>query len=149
MLLILAVLPSLILLYFILFMDRHEREPLGLVVKIILLGALSTVPAAAAPAPAAAAVPVKNQLWKAIVSRSLLGLSGLFWGFVIWGIAAFPQDFEVDVHQVILGAVILSFLPILIGVLLELSYRRARKISGSAELPGRGWKMIAARERGG
>lgn len=88
--------------------------------------ALSLSRRAAAPALAAAAVPVKNQLWKAIVSRSLLGLSGLFWGFVIWGIAAFPQDFEVDVHQVILGAVILSFLPILIGVLLELSYRRGK-----------------------
>lgn len=148
MLLILAVLPSLILLYFILFMDRHEREPLGLVVKIILLGALSTVPAAA-PAPAAEAVPVKNQLWKAIVSRSLLGLNGLFWGFVIWGIAAYPGDFEVDVHQVIMGALVLSFLPILIGVLLELSYRRARKILESAEPSGQGWKMIAARERGG
>ena len=45
LLLILAITPSFILLYFILFMDRHEKEPLGLVIKIMLLGAMSVAPA--------------------------------------------------------------------------------------------------------
>jgi protease PrsW len=44
-LLILAVLPGIILLAIILFMDRNEREPLGIVLKVLLLGAASCIPA--------------------------------------------------------------------------------------------------------
>jgi protease PrsW len=44
-LLILAVLPGIILLAIILFMDRNEREPLGIVLRVLLLGAASCIPA--------------------------------------------------------------------------------------------------------
>jgi|GEM_PF-117760 len=45
-LLILALAPGFILLFFILFNDRNEREPMGLVVKVLFWGALSVAPAA-------------------------------------------------------------------------------------------------------
>ena len=43
--LILAVLPAIILLIFIYHKDRVEKEPPGLLVRLFLLGALSTIPA--------------------------------------------------------------------------------------------------------
>jgi RsiW-degrading membrane proteinase PrsW (M82 family) len=45
LLLILALLPGFILLYFILYMDRNQKEPLGLVLLTMVMGALSVVPA--------------------------------------------------------------------------------------------------------
>lgn len=41
----LALVPGFGLLYFILYMDRNEQEPLGLVIFVILMGAVSAVPA--------------------------------------------------------------------------------------------------------
>ena len=41
---LIAVLPAAILLVYIYFQDVHEKEPIGLLLKIFLLGALSTVP---------------------------------------------------------------------------------------------------------
>jgi protease PrsW len=46
MLLILALLPGALLLYLIMYMDRNEREPLPLVLKVAAWGAASFVPAA-------------------------------------------------------------------------------------------------------
>ncbi|MCP4154860.1 MAG: PrsW family intramembrane metalloprotease, partial [bacterium] len=45
-LLILALVPGVALIYYILYMDRNEKEPLGLVVLTMVFGALSVVPAA-------------------------------------------------------------------------------------------------------
>jgi RsiW-degrading membrane proteinase PrsW (M82 family) len=44
--LVLALLPCALLMRLILFMDRNEREPLGLVMKILIMGAISVIPAA-------------------------------------------------------------------------------------------------------
>jgi RsiW-degrading membrane proteinase PrsW (M82 family) len=70
----------------------------------------------------------KNQLWKVIISRTLLTLSALFWGLVLVGLLIKLEQFKYQIADVILGAVILSFLPILIGILLETSYRRKKKL---------------------
>ena len=44
--LVLALLPCALLMRLILFMDRNEREPLGLVMKILVMGAIAVIPAA-------------------------------------------------------------------------------------------------------
>lgn len=44
--LFLALLPCALLMHLILYMDRNEREPLGLVLKILVMGAISVIPAA-------------------------------------------------------------------------------------------------------
>ena len=69
----------------------------------------------------------KNQLWKIIISRTLLTVSGLFWILLIIGLIVKADEFKSKIAEAILGGIILSFLPILIGVILEISYRRKKK----------------------
>jgi len=45
LLVLLALLPVALLLYLIMYMDRNEREPMGLVLKAMMLGALGFIPA--------------------------------------------------------------------------------------------------------
>ena len=70
----------------------------------------------------------KNQLWKIIISRTLLVLSGLFWGFLIFGFLINVEQFKSRVFDLILGGILFSFLPIFTGVVLEISYRRRRAL---------------------
>lgn len=42
---LLALMPAALLMYLVLYMDRNEREPMGLVLKTMLLGALGFIPA--------------------------------------------------------------------------------------------------------
>jgi hypothetical protein len=69
----------------------------------------------------------KNQVWKIIISRTLFVLSGLFWA-LIFAIIASPEGLEMTIGELILGGIIISFLPIFIGVVLEISYHRKKKI---------------------
>ena len=66
-----------------------------------------------------------NQLWKIVISRILLSISGLFWVLIIIGI--FREESNPELFELILGSTVLTFLPILIGVILEISYHRKRK----------------------
>lgn len=66
--------------------------------------------------------------WRIIVSRTLLTLSGLFWVLAIWGayndVAA---DRSLDLGNVVLGCAVVTIIPVLAGIILEHSHRRARK----------------------
>ncbi len=66
----------------------------------------------------------ENQLWKIIISRSLLSLSIIFWIMTLVGIITKSDMVESEIPEVLMGGVLLSFLPILIGIMLEISYRR-------------------------
>lgn len=68
----------------------------------------------------------KKQLWKLTVSRTLLIVSGLFWAILILGIAGNTQKFKSEVMEVILGGILFSFIPIVIGLILEISYQRKK-----------------------
>lgn len=70
----------------------------------------------------------KKQLWKLIVSRTLLIVSGLFWMLLLLGIAGDTQKFKSEVMEVILGGILLSFIPIVIGLILEISYHKKKKL---------------------
>ncbi len=74
------------------------------------------------------AVHPENQLWKAVISRTLLTLSGLFWGVIILAILTQTDRLKSDVPEILLGSIVLSFVPVFIGFMLEISYRRKRKI---------------------
>ena len=69
----------------------------------------------------------KNQLWKIIISRTLLSISVVFWILIIIGLAVSLEEFKSRIFDAILGGIILSFFPIIIGVILEISYRRKKK----------------------
>ncbi|MCP5046525.1 MAG: PrsW family intramembrane metalloprotease [bacterium] len=70
----------------------------------------------------------KNQVWKIIISRTLLTASGLFWALLISGMVLQADRFSAQGAEIILGSILLSFFPVLIGVLLEVSYRKKRKM---------------------
>ncbi|MCX6583240.1 MAG: PrsW family glutamic-type intramembrane protease [Candidatus Aminicenantes bacterium] len=70
----------------------------------------------------------KKQLWKLIMGRALLIVSGLFWALLLLGVAGDTQKFKSEVLEVILGGILLSFIPIVIGLILEISYRRKKKL---------------------
>jgi len=70
----------------------------------------------------------KKQLWKLILSRTLLIISGLFWALLLLGIAGDTQKFKSEVMKVILGGILLSFIPIATGLILEISYHRKKKL---------------------
>lgn len=93
--------------------------------------------AASAPTPAEDAIAQqdllfrfdpKKQLWKLIVSRTLLIVSGLFWALLLLGIGGNAEKNNSEVPEVIMGGIILSFIPIVIGLILEISYRRKKKL---------------------
>lgn len=69
-----------------------------------------------------------KQRWKIIISRTLFTISGLFWLLLMLGIFSNIEQFKSRIFDAILGGIILSFLPIFIGIMLEVSYRRRRAI---------------------
>lgn len=103
----------------------------------------------------------ENQFWKIIVSRVLLSLSGIFWILIFIGLVASYEKFKYKIFDAIMGGIILSFLPILIGVLLEISFRRNKMffkhlketyphiqtIERAEDItpPGQAWKIFISR----
>ena len=63
--------------------------------------------------------------WMSVVARILLGLCAAFWALFVIGVT--QRDFKDDLGTAILGAALMSFLPLGLGVLLEISYHRHRR----------------------
>ena len=68
----------------------------------------------------------KQQLWKIIISRALFVVCGLFWAALVSALIAGAEQFEAHRYETILAGIIFTFLPILIGIILEISYRQRR-----------------------
>ena len=73
--LVLAVLPCALLMYLILYMDRNEREPMGLVIRIMAMGGIMVLPAALIESavgglPFMKAVGLKNAFYEAFLSAA-------------------------------------------------------------------------------
>ena len=73
--LVLAVLPCALLMYLILYMDRHEREPMRLVIRIMAMGGIMVIPAAMIESavgglPFMKAVGLKNAFYEAFFSAA-------------------------------------------------------------------------------
>lgn len=78
--------------------------------------------------PGNAGPPASN--WRIIVSRTLLTLSGLFWILAMWG--AYNDavaDKSLDLGNIVLGCVVITIIPVVTGIILERSHRRARRAS--------------------
>ncbi len=94
-----------------------------------------TTAAKAAPVPTKEAAPDEKSsrqvtgTYKAVIARILLALCAGFWVLLIIGMMANPKDPLPGVLELIAGGVILTALPAIIGVMLEVSYRRHRKIA--------------------
>jgi RsiW-degrading membrane proteinase PrsW (M82 family) len=85
-------------------------------------------PVAQAAHPAAVHHPGSHR-WMSVVARILLGICAAFWVLFAIGIT---QRTTNDVGSAILGAALMSFLPLTLGILLEVSYHRHRRHAAAA-----------------
>lgn len=65
-----------------------------------------------------------------VVARILLGICAAFWILFVIGITR--RGFTGDVGTAILGAALMTFLPLMLGTLLEISYHRHRRHAAAA-----------------
>jgi protease PrsW len=65
----------------------------------------------------------KKEIWKAVLARTLLIVSVLFWLVVFLG----NQAGLAGIADLVIGSFILTVIPILIGILLEVSYQRRKR----------------------
>jgi O-antigen/teichoic acid export membrane protein len=62
-------------------------------------------------------------MWKAFISRTLLIATALLW-LLAFFVADTPPE---DAGELALGMVVLTIIPFMVGLLLELSYQRRRR----------------------
>ncbi|MCU0287938.1 MAG: PrsW family glutamic-type intramembrane protease [Acidobacteria bacterium] len=70
----------------------------------------------------------KKQFWKIIVSRTLLVISGFFWILLLMSMTDSAEKNPSETLDIILGGILMSFIPIVIGLVLEISYYRKKKL---------------------
>lgn len=95
--------------------------------------ARSPLPAPPGPQGVAAASKVAGQkrpgqAWKAAVGRTLLGLSLLFWALLAVGIV--EEGASGSAWKLLAGGLMITFVPIIIGIILEISYQAGRRPRG-------------------
>jgi protease PrsW len=88
-------------------------------------------PTETAPQPAKPAV-TGSGTYKVVISRVIFALSALFWALLIIG-AYVPSGHEAaNPADVMIGGILLTIIPVAIGVVLELSHRRQKKNAAAA-----------------
>jgi RsiW-degrading membrane proteinase PrsW (M82 family) len=101
---------------------------------VAVLTAEPPVPAPAEPAPVEAPAPLpaprparcpRPARWMAVLGRMLLGLSLAFWALLFVGLATGVTAAERG--DVVLGGVLITLIPLALGVVLEWSYQARRK----------------------
>jgi hypothetical protein len=65
----------------------------------------------------------KKEKWKALISRSLLISTGLLWLLVFYA----DDTPQAEFLELVLGMILLTIIPFMIGLLLELSYQRRKR----------------------
>jgi RsiW-degrading membrane proteinase PrsW (M82 family) len=89
-------------------------------------GAPAGVASGAAPAaPPAPALPAPGPRWMPVVSRVLLAASALFWIRLVAGLLL--TDSGTESGFAALGGVVITFIPVSLGVILEVAWRKRRK----------------------
>ncbi len=68
-------------------------------------------------------LPPKKETWKAFTGRLLLTLTGIFWLLAFIGYDSSAGD-DIDL---LIGLVVITIVPFLVGLMLELSYRRRKR----------------------
>jgi len=101
------------------------------------------LPLAGRAAPAQPGAPAHAQTphprwWMPVISRTLLTASALFW--VLLAVGASGGKSGPRLGTALLGGLVITFLPLLIGVLVEISYQRKRRAGAEAprQTPGHG-----------
>jgi RsiW-degrading membrane proteinase PrsW (M82 family) len=87
----------------------------------------------AAVAAQAPAHPASKHRWMPVISRVLLAASAVFWILLVAGL--WFTESGADAGSAALGGVVLTFLPVSIGVILEVAWQKRRRLAGT---PSRG-----------
>jgi len=66
----------------------------------------------------------KKETWKAYISRTLFIITILLWLLVFVG----DESTTVERLELVLGMIIITFIPLMVGFLLEMSYQRRRRV---------------------
>lgn len=75
-----------------------------------------------------------RRTWKAIAGRALLILCLFFWGLLVVGLVQQGQPGQV--LKALAGGVLITFVPMMAGILLEISYRNRRRLARNAAALG-------------
>lgn len=84
-----------------------------------------TIPAQ--PPSQGAAVPSGTGTYKVVISRILFVSSALFWMLLIIGITEEVKKGSAETNEIIAGGILLTMVPIVIGIVLEVSHARHKK----------------------
>lgn len=68
----------------------------------------------------------RNQLWKIIVSRSLFIFIGIMWIALMVAFEKNMMETAEELGMIIMGGIFISIIPLIIAILLEVSYRRRK-----------------------
>jgi RsiW-degrading membrane proteinase PrsW (M82 family) len=68
--------------------------------------------------------PRAKGLYKIVIARVLFVMSALFWILLIGGIATGQVGATASVPDIIAGGIIISIVPVVVGIILEISFRR-------------------------
>jgi hypothetical protein len=91
------------------------------------------ISAAAEPAPAVVkAPPAPPGVYKIVISRILITLNAGFWALLVMGMTHKTGDGSATVIELIGGGILITILPAVIAVILELSYYRQKKLYAAA-----------------
>ncbi len=105
------------------------------------VGAATADPCTPPPSPSEAALPAApvsprpapTHRWMPVISRVLLAASAVFWIFLVAGL--WFTESGAETGSAALGGVVLTFLPVSIGVILEVAWQKRRRLAGT---PSRG-----------
>ena len=65
--------------------------------------------------------------YKAVIARTILVLCAGFWALLVIGMTENTTDNPAGIPELIAGGIILTIIPITVGIIMEISYRRHRK----------------------
>jgi hypothetical protein len=124
-------------------MSAHAALPLPLLAGVAAFGIMAMRKGRRlsllrwGPGPVPANIPSPHRVhhpgddrWMSVVARILLRICAPFWGLFVIGVTR--QNFTGDVGTAILGAALMSFIPLALGILLEISYHRHHRHAASA-----------------
>ncbi|HNT10022.1 MAG TPA: PrsW family glutamic-type intramembrane protease [Spirochaetota bacterium] len=79
--------------------------------------------------PGPSVAPQEIGVYRIVISRTLFALTAVFWALMALGIVTSGPEDEIEMLDAIAGGIILTFVPVVAAITLELSHARLRKAS--------------------
>jgi RsiW-degrading membrane proteinase PrsW (M82 family) len=69
--------------------------------------------------------------YRGVIARIILALCGIFWAMMIIGVLSESGSGTTDAMDAVAGGIVITAIPLAIGILLEVSHRRRRRLSAA------------------